>query len=148
MSHTLRSLSRRQAIGSWRLHPGQAMGLRPRRESLLRIYCGRVWVTQGGPYAVVGRESGDHFLSPGDSLRGPAGARLVMEPLVDAGDERPVHFDWSEVAQKEENTRFRKDVVEPAREVGVALGHAGRAVVRVLAGLLGYAEGAIAGQKW
>ncbi len=138
MSHTLRTLSCRQAIGSWRLHPGHAMGLQPRRASLLRIYCGRVWVTQGGPYPVVGRESGDHFLSPGDALRVPAGARLVMEPLADAGDERPVHFDWTEVVPQRRSERFAQDVLAPARELRAAVGQGGVALARLVRGLIGW----------
>lgn len=138
MSHTLRTLSCRQAIGSWRLHPGHAMGLQPRRASLLRIYCGRVWVTQGGPYAVVGRESGDHFLSPGDALRVPAGARLVMEPLAETGDERPVHFDWTEVVPQRRSERFAQDVLAPARELRAAVGQGGVALARLVRGLIGW----------
>lgn len=146
MSHTLRTLSCRQAIGSWRLHPGHAMGLRPRRDALLRIYCGRVWVTQGGPYMVVGRDSGDRFLSPGDTLQVPAGAHLVMEPLLDAGDEGPVHFDWTD-AVSGAPSRFDRQVAGPSRDLGLALGLVGRAFVRLLAGLLGYAEGLFAGSR-
>ncbi len=146
MSRTAPALSHRQAIGSWRLHPGHAMGLQPRRDAVLRIYCGRVWVTQGGPYAVVGRESGDHFLSPGDTLRVPAGAHLVMEPLAEAGDERPVHFDWTE-AVRNAPTRFHQQVAVPTRDLSLALGQTGRAFVRLLAGLLGYAEGLFAGSR-
>lgn len=138
MSHTLRTLSCRQAIGSWRLHPGHAMGLRPRRASLLRIYCGRVWVTQGGPYPVVGRESGDHFLSPGDALRVPAGARLVMEPLAETGDERPVHFDWTEIVPPRRSERFAQDVLAPARELRAAVGQGGVALARLVRGLIGW----------
>ncbi len=138
MSHTLRSLSCRQAIGSWRLHPGHAMALRPRRASLLRIYCGRVWVTQGGPYTVVGRESGDHFLSPGDTLQVPAGARLVMEPLAEAGDERPVHFDWTEVVPQRRSERFAQDVLAPASELRAAVVQSGVALGRLVRGLIGW----------
>lgn len=138
MSHTPLTLSCRQAIGSWRLHPGHAMGLRPRRDSVLRIYCGRVWVTQGGPYPVVGRESGDHFLSPGDALRVPAGARLVMEPLADAGDERPVHFDWTEVVPQRRSERFAQDVLAPARELRAAVVQSGVALARLVRGLIGW----------
>jgi Protein of unknown function (DUF2917) len=138
MSHTPLTLSCRQAIGSWRLHPGHAMALRPRRASLLRIYCGRVWVTQGGPYTVVGRESGDHFLLPGDTLRVPAGARLVMEPLADAGDERPVHFDWSEVIPQRRSERFAQDVLAPAHELRAAVVQSGVALARLVRGLIGW----------
>lgn len=138
MSSRIVSLPRRTAIGSWRLHPGHAMSLRPRRASLLRIYCGRVWVTQGGPYPVIGRESGDRFLSPGGTLWVPAGARLVMEPLAEPGDERPVHFDWTEAPRQRAGERFAREVLVPARELQRAVALSGRALARLLRGLVGW----------
>lgn len=138
MSPTLRCLPPRSAIGTWRLQPGHAMSLRPARASLLRIYCGRVWVTQGGPYAVRGRESGDQFLSPGDTLRVPAGASLVMEPLTEVGDERPVHFDWISAPRPQPGERFAREVLAPARDLGVATTLAGRALARLARGLIGW----------
>ena len=138
MSQRTASLSRPATIGGWRLRPGHAMSLQPRRESLLRIYCGRVWVTQGGPYPVIGRESGDCFLSPGDTLQVPAGARLVMEPLAEAGDERPVHFDWVEAPGQRAGERFAREVLVPARELQRAVVESGQALVRVLRGLAGW----------
>ena len=146
MSHLTASLSRPAAIGSWRLHPGHAMSLRPRRASLLRIYCGRVWVTQGGPYPVIGRESGDRFLSPGETLRVPAGARLVMEPLAEAGDERPVHFDWTEAPHERAAERFAREVLVPARELQRAAVCGGQALGRLLRGLAGW-SGQIASSR-
>lgn len=138
MSHQTVAPARRQAIGSWRLHPGHAMSLRPRRASVLRVYCGRVWVTLGGPHLVRGRESGDRFLGPGDVLQVPAGARLVMEPLVAAGDEQAVHFDWCLVSAGPAAGRFEREVLAPARDAGALLGQAAGAMGRVLRGLLGY----------
>lgn len=146
MSHPFASSSRRAAIGSWRLHPGHAMSLQPRRASLLRIYCGRVWVTQGGPYPVLGRESGDRFLSPGETLRVAAGARLVMEPLAEAGDERPVHFDWSEAPGQRPGESFAREVLVPARELQRAVVQSGQALARLLRGLAGW-SGQIASSR-
>lgn len=93
---------------------------------------------------MVGRESGDHFLSPGDTLRVSAGARLVMEPLVDAGDERPVHFDWSEVAPERRGERFAREVLVPARELRTAVAQSGWALGRLLRGLVGWGGGRLA----
>lgn len=146
MSHPIASPSRRAAIGRWRLHPGHAMSLQPRRASLLRIYCGRVWVTSGGPYPVLGRESGDRFISPGETLRVPAGARLVMEPLAEAGDERPVHFDWTEAPRERAGERFAREVLVPARELQRAVAQSGQALTRVLRGLAGW-SGQIASSR-
>lgn len=138
MPHQAVAPAGRQAIGTWRLHPGHAMSLRPRRASVLRVYCGRVWVTLGGPHPVLGRESGDRFLSPGDVLKVPAGARLVMEPLAAAGDVQPVHFDWSAAPEGLADARFEREVRAPARDAVVLLGQAAVALGRVLRGLLGY----------
>ena len=140
MSHTVVSLPRRQAIGSWRLFPGQAMSLRPRRDARLRVYCGRLWVTTGGPYRIEGRDAGDRFLSPGDVLCVPAGARLVMEPLAEPGDEQPVHFDWTEAAASPRRERFAREVQAPARELRQALAQTGLALARLLRGVAGWSS--------
>lgn len=140
MPSTVVSLPRRQAIGSWRLFPGHAMSLRPRRDAVLRVYCGRLWVTAGGPYRVDGREAGDHFLSPGHTLRVPAGARLVMEPLAEAGDAQPVHFDWTEAGTSARRERFVREVQAPARDLRRALALTGMTLVRLLRGLAGWSS--------
>ena len=147
MSHPAASLSARcTAIGSWRLHPGHAMSLSPKKTAVLRIFCGQVWVTLGGPYQGAPNELGDRFLGPGDVLAVPAGARLVMEPVANPGDTGPVHFDWSDAAASASPSRFAREVVSPTRELGAALGQAGVATARVLRGLLGYSEYLTAGR--
>lgn len=147
MSHPAASLSARcAAIGSWRLHPGHAMSLRPKKTAVLRIFCGQVWVTLGGPYQGAPNDLGDRFLGPGDVLAVPAGARMVMEPIAAPGDSGPVHFDWSDAAVSAAPSRFAREVVSPTRELGAALGQAGWALSRVLRGLLGYSEFLVAGR--
>lgn len=146
MSHPVCSPSRRCAIGRWRLHPGQAMALRPQQAAVLRIFCGRVWVTLGQPGGASPDTAGDRFLGPGDVLVVPAGARLVMEPLATPGDAQPVHFDWSGTAAVAAPSRFDREVASPARELGTALGQATGALARVLRGLLGYSEFLVAGR--
>ena len=50
MSDRSAALVRHLPVGSWRLHPGHAMRLQPQRPAVLRVDCGRVWVTLGqGP---------------------------------------------------------------------------------------------------
>ena len=63
------------------LTAGQAITLRAKAISVLRIAHGRVWVTvtEVGPYSRV--MAGDHFLSRGDSLTLLPGQELVMEPF-------------------------------------------------------------------
>ena len=143
MSHTHHAHSCRHAIGTWRLHPGHAMSLRPRQTAVLRIFCGRVWVTQGQRAGASPESAGDRFLGPGDVLAVPAGTRLVMEPMTAPGDAGPVHFDWSDAVAP---SRFATEVVSPSRELAAALGQACGAAVRVLRGLLGYSEFLVAGR--
>lgn len=147
MSHRTVSQSRRPAIGSWRLHPGHAMSLRPRRAAVLRIYCGRVWVTLSQPAGTTPETAGDRFLGPGDVLIVPAGARLVMEPLAPPQETQPVHFDWSDARAAALPGRFAREVASPARELAAALGLAASALGRVLRGLLGYSEYLVAGWR-
>ncbi len=130
----------------WRLDARRAMALRPRVPSRLHIVQGRAWVTLGGPYQGAGNELGDHMLVAGQSLAVPAGARLVMEPWQPAGT-GPLKFDWCvEPRAVGQPGRFGREVVAPARELGVALRQAGWAFARLLRGLLGYSEFLVAGR--
>lgn len=147
MSHAAASVSARcAAIGHWRLHPGHAMSLSPKKTAVLRIFCGQVWVTLGQPGGAAPESAGDRFLGPGDVLAVPAGARLVMEPVSVQGDSGPVHFDWSDAAAQTAPSRFAREVAAPAKELGASLGRAGWALSRVLRGLLGYSEFLVAGR--
>lgn len=85
----------RVTAGCFRLEPGCAITLAPTRPGRLRIAQGSVWATLGGPYDGPLNDRGDLFLAPGETLNVPAGARLVMEPLVLRGEGGPVWFDWS-----------------------------------------------------
>ncbi len=146
MSHAHFASSRRQAIGTWRLHPGHAMSLRPKQAAVLRIFCGQVWVTLGEPVGATPDQAGDHFLSPGDVLVVPAGVALVMEPVVERGDTAPVHFDWSDAPVAASPGRFAREVLAPSKEACAALVHAAVAIARALRGLLGYSEFLVAGR--
>ncbi|MDP2416251.1 MAG: DUF2917 domain-containing protein [Hydrogenophaga sp.] len=146
MPHPHTAPSRRPAIGTWRLHPGHAMTLRPKQTAVLRIFCGQVWATRGQPAGATPHTAGDHFLGPGDVLTVPAGMRLVLEPVVARGDTAPVHFDWSDAPAATNPARFDREVLQPTRELGAALGQAAVAMVRVLRGLLGYREFLVAGR--
>lgn len=63
--------------GAWQIASGQAMTLKARAESVLRVRQGRLWVTRDAT-ATWGSE--DLVLAPGESLVVAAGQRLVMEP--------------------------------------------------------------------
>jgi len=146
MSHAPFAPSCRPAIGTWRLHPGHAMTLRPKQGAVLRVFCGQVWVTLGQPAGATPESAGDRFFGPGDVLAVPAGARMVMEPITAPGDAAPVHFDWVDASAVVRPGRFAREVGLPLRELGAALGHVATATARVLRGLLGYSEFLVAGR--
>ncbi len=130
--------------GAWRLPPGQALGLAPRRPAVLRVRRGRVWATLGVPEVQVPGELGDRFLDAGDCLRVPAGARLVLEVVARPGEgAAAAQFDWSDAAASAEAARFERDVLAPWHELGAASAQAARATGRLLRGLLVYGEGRV-----
>ncbi len=127
----------------WLLDARRAMSLRPRVRSRLHIIQGRAWVTLGQAHDGAGNEPGDLVLAAGESLVVPAGARVVMEPWQ--SDAAPLRFDWCaepEARSREQAERFGREVVTPSRELGVALGQAGLALVRLVRGLFGYSVSA------
>lgn len=63
--------------GAWQIAAGQAMTLKARSESVLRVRQGRLWVTRD---ATANWGSEDLVLAPGESLVVAAGQKLVMEP--------------------------------------------------------------------
>ena len=62
--------------GAWQIAPGEAMSLKARAASILRVRQGRVWIT---PDATLANPSEDLVLAPGESLMVGAGQRIVME---------------------------------------------------------------------
>ena len=80
--------------GTWRLAPQRAMSLLPRKNSQLLIVQGCAWITWDKPIEHWARTDGDHFLTAGQIIDVPAGARLVMEARH-AHD--TLHFDWREM---------------------------------------------------
>ena len=62
--------------GAWQIAPGEAMSLKARAASVLRVKQGRVWIT---PDATLANPSEDLVLAPGESMAVAAGQRIVME---------------------------------------------------------------------
>jgi hypothetical protein len=62
--------------GAWQITPGEAMSLKARSASVLRVKQGRVWIT---PDATSANPSEDLVLAPGEALNVAAGQRIVME---------------------------------------------------------------------
>ena len=125
---------------SQRLVAGQAVKLRARALSVLRIAHGRVWVTvtDVGPYSRV--MAGDHFLSRGDSLTLLAGQELVLEPFG-RGEMTSARFSWgppgaaATVMQVAPAAHWRGGVMQPLLDLRHAAGLAVRAMGRLVLGL-------------
>lgn len=138
------------SAGCWQLKRGHALGLHPACAAELHLVRGKLWITLGasGDARGLGDQAGDIFLSAGQSLTVPAGARLVMESLdpIDAPD---VLFDWSDApaaGSEQQSSRFQRDVAAPAADLLWAVKGALRALVRLIRGVLGYGEFAVAGR--
>ena len=121
------------------LAAGQAVTLRAKALSVLRIAHGRVWVTvtDVGAYSRV--MAGDHFLSRGDSLTLLPGQELVMEPFG-RGNKTSARFSWGApeaVAARPEaaTANWRGGVLQPLLDLRHAVGLAARATGRLFLGL-------------
>ena len=122
------------------LTAGQAITLRAKAISVLRIAHGRVWVTvtEVGPYSRV--MAGDHFLSRGDSLTLLPGLELVMEPFG-RGEKTSAQFSWGPPGavavgmQAAATPNWRGGVLQPLMDLRHASGLAARAMGRLVLGL-------------
>ena len=122
------------------LTASQAITLRAKATSVLRIAHGRVWVTvtDVGPYSRV--MAGDHFLSRGDSLTLLPGQELVMEPFG-RGEKTSAQFSWCSpgatpaVTQATATANWRGGVLQPLLDLRQAAGLAARATGRLVLGL-------------
>lgn len=74
--------------GAFVLPAAQALALRPKTESSIRITCGSAWVTIN--------DGCDYFLEAGQTMTAPAGSRVVMESML---PDVQLKFDWQPVMQ-------------------------------------------------
>lgn len=122
------------------LTAGQAIKLRAKALSVLRITHGRVWVTltEAGPFSRV--MAGDHFLSRGDSLTLLLGQELVMEPFGHF-DAASAQFSWDSTGlvaaglPAAATPDWRGGVQQPLLDLRYASGLAARAVGLLVLGL-------------
>ena len=122
------------------LAAGQAIKLRAKARSVLRISHGRVWVTvtDVGAYSRV--MAGDHFLSRGDTLTLLPGQELVMEPFG-RDEQTSAQFNWgppgamAAVMQATATANWRGGVLQPLLDLRHAAGLAARAMGRLVPGL-------------
>lgn len=147
--HELDSSAATPALsGCWKLGDGQALSLRPVRPGVLRIAHGRVWLTFDHARHDDGVRGGDHFLDAGDTLKVLPGQALVMESCRTA-QHSAVYFSWDPLPASEGVTvstrptgsfaggpQWRAGVLQPLRDLRLALGLAGAASIRLAAGLV------------
>lgn len=132
--------------GHWLLQTGRAVTVLSKGGGQLRIARGQVWATLGSahdnhypwhaaplePCAVVK----DYFLSAGDALVVPPGARVVLESTGRKQD-LPVAFDWDYVLPSAKARRAsRAEVAQATGELGAALGDVRRALRRLIGALV------------
>ncbi|MEJ7928597.1 DUF2917 domain-containing protein [Ramlibacter sp. AN1015] len=126
--------------GAWKLAARDAVSLRPREASLLRVVQGRVWLTidTGGAAPVC-----DHVLVAGEEFRIPAGSHAVME----AWKAQPVCFAWEPVPEVAVARAARREaVLRPLADLRQAGALAGGALVRLAAGLAAWGWAVVAGR--
>lgn len=151
----LSSGGKRLFPGRWKLGTGRALTLQARESGILRVEQGQVWVTFDAPHHGLVNDLGDHFLRSGQQMTLQAGKRLVMESWrSESGDDpstcSPVYFSWTPQSTRPaalaKTTRWQAAVVQPLRELCLALAVAVLALGRLLAGVAGYAEYLVAGR--
>ena len=137
-------------VGCWPLAAKRALSLHPMQTSILHIAQGRVWVTLGQGVQPRDAGYGDCFLEAGDTLEVQAGQRVVFES-VDRVDQ--VYFSFSPLnipnmsltgvnvassaiylGANEESPQLGS-VVQPWRDLRLALGLASHALARLAMGL-------------
>lgn len=127
--------------GNWLLETGRAITVASRSGGQLSVARGRVWATLGTagtqPWVAAPLEPcitlKDYFLSAGDTLSVPPGAKVVIESMGRAHS-LPVAFAWGPTAQAVRPSRV--EVVQAAGELGHALGQVMRAARRLVAAVL------------
>jgi len=133
--------------GFWKLTTGRALSLQPRQAGILRIAQGHVWATINVKHCGHGNELGDHFLQAGQQISVKAGQHLVFEPL-DTHSHEAVYFEWTPAPALASARVLRNahGVIQPLRDLSLALGLVGGALVRLGAGLVGYGRQLVSGR--
>jgi Protein of unknown function (DUF2917) len=136
--------------GCWPLAANRALSLHPAQTSVLHIAQGRVWATLGEGVQPRDAGYGDCFLEAGDTLDVQPGQRVVFESVDGA---EPVYFSFIPINMSlagvnvassaihlgvntlsEASTQVG-DVVQPWRDLRLALGIASRAMAQLAVGL-------------
>ncbi len=123
--------------GNCLLETGRAITVTSRSGGQLQIARGEVWATLGYENSLPWRAAPlepcatlkDYFLSAGDTLTVPAGARVVIES-TGRGQTLPVAFAWGYAAQPARLSQV--EVVQAAGDLRHALGQVLRAARRLV----------------
>ena len=134
------SLGATSQTGNWLLEARRAITVMSRSGGQLQVARGQVWATLGAenkqPWRAAPLEPcatlKDYFLSAGDTLQVPPGARVAIESTGRA-QTLPVAFAWWHAAQPARPSQV--EVVQAAGELRLALGQVLRAA-RSLVGAL------------
>ena len=131
------SLDATSQTGNWLLETGRAITVLSRSGGQLQVARGQIWATLGTanihPWSAAPLEPcampHDYFLSAGDTLLVPPGARVVMESMGHA-QSLPVAFAWGYAAQPARPSQV--EVVQAAGELRQALVQLLRAARRLV----------------
>jgi len=139
--------------GCWKLDAGRATTLQPQQAGVFRVAHGAVWITFNDPGAAVGAGNGlgDHILYAGEQIKLPAGQKAVVEPWgVNSQAQAAAYFswtpEWAAARSADRSPRLvaaasERDVAQPLRDLGLALGLAAGALGRLAMALVGARNG-------
>lgn len=133
--------------GVWKLAAGQALSLQPRQAGLLRVAQGQMWVTLGVAPHGAGNELGDCFLRAGEQLAVSPGQHVVLESFERA-QQQAVLFDWTPglAFVQAPAAQNAGPVAQPMRDLGLALGLVGTALLHLASGLLASGRQLVSGR--
>ena len=89
LSHSSRPLPGQ--VGTWRLMPNQALGIRTRRPGQILVVHGQAWITWDAAITAHPARERDHVVSAGEVLFVPAHARVVLESTART---QSLDFEW------------------------------------------------------
>jgi hypothetical protein len=135
---------------SWRLGAGRALTLQPREAAELLVSQGRIWATVDGPHVGPANQTGDLVLQAGERLALRPGQRVVIESW-DPVAQGPAFFVWNTQPARlpvsaHSGSRWQVAVVQPLRDLRLALVQAACAGGQLLWGVAGLSEFAAAGR--
>lgn len=140
----------------WKLDAGHATTLQPRQPGVFRVAQGKIWATVDGPHPGHTMVQGDQMLEAGDCLRLQAGQRLVVETWqLGAQDRQAAYFSWEPVTEAvwtgrqdaaSAGAQWRGGVVQPGRDLALALRSALAAAGRLAMGVVGLGDTLVAGR--